>query len=79
MTNFSTDELHIVQRWLSAEQEKLYNARMKIECGDDFAATNKKWPRVVELSDDQLAVNVQQKRVQKQLISAYEIEWGVEK
>tara|TARA_R110000751_G_scaffold179179_2_gene285274 strand:- start:1037 stop:1276 length:240 start_codon:yes stop_codon:yes gene_type:complete len=79
MPNFSSDELHIVQRYLVEEEEFLFNERMKIECGDDFAATNKKWPRVVKLSEEQSFINVLQKRTQAHLVRACEREWGVKK
>lgn len=74
MNNFTTTELEVVQRWLRAEEKYLYDSRMRIECGDDFAMTNNKWPRVQELKVEEVAVKQQQKRAFEQLTIAQKFE-----
>ena len=74
MGNFTSTELAIVQRWLRAEEKYLYDSRMRIECGDDFAMTNNKWHRVQELKVEEIAIKQQQKRAFEQLNNAQNLE-----
>lgn len=74
MANFTSTELTIVQRWLRAEEKYLHEQRMVIECGDDFAMLNHKWPRVQELKVEEVAIKQQQKRAFEQLNNAINLE-----
>ena len=56
MENFTTTNLKNVLRWLDSRREFLESERMIIECGDDLAHTNGKWPRVTELRSEENAI-----------------------
>jgi len=55
--NFSRDEMKVVVRWLEDRRTWLKGERLVIECGDDFAHSNGKWPRVQELQREEMALN----------------------
>lgn len=54
--NFTRDEMNAVVRWLEDRRTWLQGERLVIECGDDFAFTNGKWPRVQELQREETAL-----------------------
>tara|TARA_R100000789_G_C2899772_1_gene120003 strand:+ start:252 stop:506 length:255 start_codon:yes stop_codon:yes gene_type:complete len=74
MKRFSSSELDVVQRWLQAEGKILHDARMVIECGDDFAMTNDKWPRAQELLAEQTAIKRWRNRALEQADKAVTME-----
>ena len=47
---------------------------MQIECGDDFAMTNNKWPRVQELKGEETAVKRWRNRALEQAHKAATME-----
>ena len=53
---FTRDEMNAVVRWLEDRRTWLQGERLVIECGDDFAHTNGKWPRVQELQREEMAL-----------------------
>ena len=67
MKQFTASGLELVQSWLRAEEKQLHDARMVIECGDDYFMTNNKWPRVREIMAEETAVRQLQKRACRQL------------
>ena len=65
--NFSRDEMNAVVRWLEDRRTWLQGERLVIECGDDFAHSNGKWPRVQQLHREELAVNATLQTAKEQL------------
>jgi len=55
---YTKDELLAIIRWLKARAEWLHGERMLIECGDDFAHANGKWPGVVKLRAEEDAISI---------------------
>ena len=54
---FTRDEMNAVVRWLEDRRTWLQGERLVIECGDDFAHSNGRWPRVQELQREEMALN----------------------
>ena len=65
--NFSRDEMNAVVRWLEDRRTWLQGARLVIECGDDFAHSNGKWPRVQQLQREEMALNATLQTAKEQL------------
>ena len=65
--NFSRDEMNAVVRWLEDRRTWLQGERLVIECGDDFAHSNGKWPRVQQLQREEMAVNATLQTAKEQL------------
>lgn len=64
---FTRDEMNAVVRWLENRRTWLQGERMVIECGDDFAFSNGKWPRVQELQSEELALATTLRTAKEQL------------
>jgi len=64
---YTKDELLAVVRWLKARAEWLYSERMLIECGDDFAHANGKWPGVTALQSEEQAISTSLRVARDQL------------
>ena len=64
---YTKDELLAIIRWLKARAEWLHGERMLIECGDDFAHANGKWPCVVKLRAEEDASNISLRVARDQL------------
>ena len=65
--NFTRDEMNAVVRWLEDRRTWLQGERLVIECGDDFAHTNGKWPRVQELQREEIALATTLQTAKEQL------------
>ncbi len=65
--NFTRDEMNAVVRWLEDRRTWLQGERLVIECGDDFAFTNGKWPRVQELQREEMALATTLQTAKEQL------------
>ena len=65
--NFSRDEMNAVVRWLEDRRTWLQGERLVIECGDDFAHSNGKWPRVQELQREEFALTSSLQTAKEQL------------
>lgn len=65
--NFTRDEMNAVVRWLEDRRTWLKGERLVIECGDDFAHTNGKWPRVQELQREEMALRTTLQTAKEQL------------
>ena len=65
--NFSRDEMNAVVRWLEDRRPWLQGERLVIECGDDFAHSNGKWPRVQQLQREEMALNATLQTAKEQL------------
>lgn len=65
--NFSRDEMNAVVRWLEDRRTWLQGERLVIECGDDFAHSNGKWPRVQQLQREEMALNATLQTAKEQL------------
>ena len=65
--NFSRDEMNAVVRWLEDRRTWLQGERLVIECGDDFAHSNGKWPRVQQLQREEMALNAPLQTAKEQL------------
>ena len=57
MAVFTPDEIKAVVRWLESHQQWLWHQRMQIECGDDYAFSNGKWPAVKSLERTESTVS----------------------
>ncbi len=64
---FTRDEMNAVVRWLEQRQTWLKGERLVIECGDDFAYSNGKWPRVQELQREEFALTSSLQTAKEQL------------
>ena len=64
---FTRDEMNAVVRWLEDRRMWLQGERLVIECGDDFAHSNGKWPRVQELQREELALTSSLQTAKEQL------------
>ena len=64
---FTRDEMNAVVRWLEDRRTWLQGERLAIECGDDFAFTNGKWPRVQELQREEMALATTLQTAKEQL------------
>ena len=64
---FTRDEMNAVVRWLEDRRTWLQGERLVIECGDDFAFTNGKWPRVQELQREEMALATTLQTAKEQL------------
>jgi len=69
MDKFNLTELAIVRRWLNHMQALRNSERMEIECGDDYAMLNNKWPRVQELKAEEDNLRGQIKFVNELFVS----------
>ena len=65
--NFTRDEMNAVVRWLEDRKTWLKGERLVIECGDDFAHSNGKWPRVQELQREEFALTSSLQTAKEQL------------
>jgi hypothetical protein len=65
--NFTRDEMNAVVRWLEDRRTWLKGERLVIECGDDFAHSNGKWPRVQELQSEEMALATTLRTAKEQL------------
>ena len=65
--NFSRDEMTAVVRWLEDRRTWLQGERLVIECGDDFAHSNGRWPRVQELQREEFALTSSLQTAKEQL------------
>ena len=65
--NFSRDEMNAVVRWLEDRRTWLQGERLVIECGDDFAHSNGRWPRVQELQREEFALTSSLQTAKEQL------------
>ena len=65
--NFSRDEMNAVVRWLEDRRTWLQGERLVIECGDDFAHSNGKWPRVQQLQREEMALHATLQTAKEQL------------
>ena len=74
MERFTTHEMHVVQRWLRAQEKWAHDQRMQIECGDNYAMTNNKWPRVQELKVEEALIKQQQRYANEQMNAAQKLE-----
>ena len=54
---FTREELTAVVKWMEQRKTFLKGERMVIECGDDLAFTNGKWPRRDELQREEFALS----------------------
>tara|TARA_Y100001938_G_C8064316_1_gene419240 strand:- start:535 stop:762 length:228 start_codon:yes stop_codon:yes gene_type:complete len=64
---FTRDEMNAVVRWLEDRRTWLQGERLVIECGDDFAHSNGKWPRVQELQREEFALTASLQTAKEQL------------
>ena len=64
---FTRDEMNAVVRWLEDRRTWLKGERLVIECGDDFAHSNGKWPRVQQLQREEMALNATLQTAKEQL------------
>ena len=64
---FTRDEMNAVVRWLEDRRTWLQGERLVIECGDDFAHSNGKWPRVQQLQREEMALNATLQTAKEQL------------
>ena len=64
---YTRDELLAIIRWLKARAEWLHSERMLIECGDDFAYSNGKWPGAVKLRTEEDATSASLRVARDQL------------
>lgn len=64
---FTRDEMNAVVRWLEDRRTWLQGERLVIECGDNFAHSNGKWPRVQELQREELALTSSLQTAKEQL------------
>ena len=64
---FTRDEMNAVVRWLEDRRTWLKGERLVIECGDDFAHSNGKWPRVQELQSEEMALATTLRTAKEQL------------
>jgi hypothetical protein len=53
---FSKSEMRTILQWLEGRKDWLASERLIIECGDDFAHTNGKWPNVENLLREEHAL-----------------------
>ena len=65
--NFSRDEMNAVVRWLEDRRTWLQGERLVIECGDDFAHSNGKWPREQQLQREEMALTSSLQTAKEQL------------
>ena len=65
--NFTRDEMNAVVRWLEERKAFLEHERLGIECGDDFAHSNGRWPRVQELQREEFALGLSLQTAKEQL------------
>jgi hypothetical protein len=65
--SFTRDEMNAVVRWLEDRQTWLQGERLAIECGDNFAHSNGKWPRVQELQREEFALTSSLQTAKEQL------------
>ena len=70
---YTQRELRAVVRWLKARAEWLHGERMLIECGDDFAHSNGKWPGVVKLQAEEQTISASLRVARDQLDQLDEI------
>lgn len=59
--------MNAVVRWLEDRRTWLQGERLVIECGDDFAHSNGKWPRVQQLQREEMALNATLQTAKEQL------------
>jgi hypothetical protein len=64
---YTRQELNAVIKWLKERAGWLNGERMIIECGDDFAAANGKWPGVIKLRSEEQAISVSLRVARDQL------------
>ena len=64
---FTRDEMNAVVRWLEDRRTWLQGERLVIECGDDFAHSNGRWPRVQELQREEFALTSSLQTAKEQL------------
>jgi hypothetical protein len=64
---FTRQELNAIVRWLKERAGWLNGERMIIECGDDFAAANGRWPGVMALRAEEQAISVSLRVARDQL------------
>ena len=64
---FTRDEMNAVVRWLEDRRTWLQGERLVIECGDAFAHSNGRWPRVQELQREEFALTSSLQTAKEQL------------
>jgi len=64
---FSKEELQAVVKWLENRHECLLNEKLTIECGDDFAHSNGKWPLVEKFGREASAIKISLNTARDQL------------
>ena len=64
---FTRDEMNAVVRWLEDRRTWLQGERLVIECGDDFAHSNGRWPRGQELQREEFALTSSLQTAKEQL------------
>ena len=64
---FTKEELQAVVKWLENRHEYLHNQKLIIECGDDFAHSNGKWPQVEKFGREASAIKISLNTAKDQL------------
>ena len=64
---YTKDEMIAIVQWIRERQIWLQQEQTIIECGDDFAHSNGKWPTIRQLRDEETALTSSLKTALAQL------------